>query len=388
MLAELRPPRRGDGLAAERRGGGAHAGFGARHAHEQLAVVPRAGTDRQRLSGPAVEKLERARLRRLETARGLRRRRRRELERDLGDHAERAERAGHQARHVVAGDVLHHAAAEGERLAAPVEKLHAEHKVAQRAGACAAGAREASRDAAAERGGGAEMRRLERQALAVRLQCALKLGERRAAARRHDQLGRLVIDDAGVAARVEHLAARRVAVEILGAAAAQAQGAAERRSFANRLGEGFDQKRASSGCGSTPRCTRMRPYSAQRASVGMALPGLSRPSGSKARFTPWKSSSSPAPNCTHIWFTFSTPTPCSPVIVPPTATHFSSTSAAKSSVRCSSSALFASKRMSGCRLPSPAWNTFGQRKPYFFSISPMKASTSPRRLRGMVPSMQ
>ena len=63
------------------------------------------------------------------------RRARQHLERDFGDQAERAERAGEQARHVVAGDVLHHLAAEAERAAAAVEQLHAEHEVAHRAGA-------------------------------------------------------------------------------------------------------------------------------------------------------------------------------------------------------------------------------------------------------------
>src|SRR5258708_3769255 len=98
----------------------------------------------------------------------------------------------------------------------------------------------------------------------------------------------------------------------------------------------------------------MRPYSAQRASVGTALPGLSRRAGSNAAFTARNISSSSGWNCTHIWLIFSTPTPCSPVMVPPTSMHFSSTSAANSSVRRSSSASFASNRISGCRLPSPA----------------------------------
>src|SRR5205814_8491108 len=132
---------------------------------------------------------------------------------------------------------------------------------------------------------------------------------------------------AGVAARIEQLAARRVAVEVLAAAAAQLQRCFPLGGIADPFADVLEsQNRGSSACASAPPRTCMRPYSEQRASVGTALPGLSRPRASKARFTAWKHSSSPAPNCTHIWLIFSTPTPCSPVMVPPTATHFSSTS--------------------------------------------------------------
>src|SRR5687767_4640690 len=122
------------------------------------------------------------------------------------------------------------------------------------------------------------MRRLERQALAVRLQRRFDLGERSAAARRQHELARLVGDDARVAARIEELAARRVAVEVLAAAAAQEERRRLSRRRADALLElGQAQNRGSSGCAVFPPCTRMRPYSAQRASVGTALPGLSRP---------------------------------------------------------------------------------------------------------------
>src|SRR3989442_13173490 len=49
---------------------------------------------------------------------------------------------------------------------------------------------------------------------------------------------------------------------------------------------------------------------------------------------------------------FSTPTPCSPVTVPPMATLVSRMSAPNSSQRCSSSGSLASNRISACRLPS------------------------------------
>ncbi|MNF08767.1 hypothetical protein D3C80_2092710 [compost metagenome] len=69
------------------------------------------------------------------------------------------------------------------------------------------------------------------------------------------------------------------------------------------------------------------------------------------------------------------------------ATLVSRMSAPNSSQRCSWSASLASNRISGCRLPSPAWNTLAQRNWYFFSISWMARRMSARRLRGMVESM-
>ncbi|MCY1374205.1 hypothetical protein D9M69_615320 [compost metagenome] len=119
----------------------------------------------------------------------------------------------------------------------------------------------------------------------------------------------------------------------------------------------------------------------------MTLPGFSSDLVSKARFTLNICSFSSGENCTHMLLSFSTPTPCSPVTVPPMATLVSRMSAPKSSQRCNWSASFASNRISGCRLPSPAWNTLAQRRPYFFSISAIASRMSARRLRGMVESM-
>ena len=76
---------------------------------------------------------------------------------------------------------------------------------------------------AADGGSAAEGRRLEGQELASRRQRRFDFGQRRAAARGDDQFGRLVADDAAVAARIEHLARQRAAVEVLAAAAADAQ---------------------------------------------------------------------------------------------------------------------------------------------------------------------
>ena len=87
------------------------------------------------------------------------------------------------------------------------------------------------------------------------------------------------------------------------------------------------QNRGRSANGSRPSRTCIRPYSAQRLKVGITLPGLRSPFGSKASFTAAKAARSASENCTHIELIFSSPTPCSPVMVPPTAMHSSRISA-------------------------------------------------------------
>jgi hypothetical protein len=67
------------------------------------------------------------------------------------------------------------------------------------------------------------------------------------------------------------------------------------------------QKRGMSGYGTWPLLTFMRPYSAQRLSVGIALPGLSSPGGSKAALTRKNWRTSAVVNCAHIWLIFSSP---------------------------------------------------------------------------------
>ena len=78
---------------------------------------------------------------------------------------------------------------------------------------------------------------------------------------------------------------------------------------------------------------------------------------------PRKRSSTTGGNCAHMPPIFSMPTPCSPVIVPPTSMHNCRMRSPNSTVRSLSPGLFASNRISGCRLPSPAWNTFAHGSP-------------------------
>ncbi len=55
-------------------------------------------------------------------------------------------------------------------------------------------------------------------------------------------------------------------------------------------------------------------------------------------------------------------TPCSPVMVPPTSMHSLRMREPKRTARCNCASSAASNMISGCRLPSPAWNTLGQDK--------------------------
>ena len=67
--------------------------------------------------------------------------------------------------------------------------------------------------------------------------------------------------------------------------------------MARRFGAaGVSQNLGSSGNGSLPWCTCMAPSSAQRCSVGTALPGFRRPCESKAAFKAWNWASSGAAN--------------------------------------------------------------------------------------------
>ncbi len=81
------------------------------------------------------------------------------------------------------------------------------------------------------------MRRLEGEHLAAFAHRRLDFREPRAATRGDHQLRGLVGDDAAVAAGIEHLAFERLAVKILGAAAAQAQRAPGAARRAYRLGQ-------------------------------------------------------------------------------------------------------------------------------------------------------
>ena len=211
-------------------------------AHVQHALRVGGRRQRQRLATPLVHLVDRLVCRELERARRLGLGQRQALERNLGDHAERAHRTGHQACDVEARDVLHHPTAEREVVAAPVDDADPQHEVARRPGIRATRTRQARGDRAAERRAGAETRRLEGEHLPCRRHRRIDLVERRARPRGDDELRRLVLDDAGVGPRVERLAARRLAEERLGAPAANRERSARRGGRADaRLPGGEDR---------------------------------------------------------------------------------------------------------------------------------------------------
>jgi hypothetical protein len=130
---------------------------------------------------------------------------RQHLDGQLENQPERSKRTRHQPGYVIARDVLHDLAAERQHLALAVHDDGAEHEVACRARRMTARTSNASRNAAVERGLRAEVRRLESKHLVVFGKHRFDFEERRAGARRDDQFGRIVGDDAAMRARVEDL---------------------------------------------------------------------------------------------------------------------------------------------------------------------------------------
>ena len=132
------------------------------------------------------------------------------LDGDVGHGGERAPGAGQHLAHVVAGDVLHHAAARLDGLGAAGHRGDAEEMVARGAGLDAARAGQIGRDRAADgalAGRAAEQRaivhRLEGELLVVLVQQRLDLGQRRAGFGREHQFFRLVQRDAGKPRQIE-----------------------------------------------------------------------------------------------------------------------------------------------------------------------------------------
>jgi hypothetical protein len=116
---------------------------------------------------------------------------------------------------------------------------------------------------------------------------------------------------------------------------------------------------------SAGRCTCMRPNSAQRCSVGTALPGFSRPAGSNAAFTRWNSVQFVRRELhAHLVDLLD----ADAVLAGDGAADLDAQprmSAPNASARSSSSGSLASNRISGCRLPSPAWNTLAHAQAVF-----------------------
>ncbi len=137
---------------------------------------------------------------------------RQHLDADLGQRRERAVRAGHQLREIVAGDVLHHPPAGLEDLAKSAHGFETEEVIARRALANAARPREIASEHAAQSRRlvvGAEQRApiagLESEHLTRAIERRFDLAERRRRAGGQHQLRRLVIANARERAEIEHM---------------------------------------------------------------------------------------------------------------------------------------------------------------------------------------
>ena len=126
------------------------------------------------------------------------------------------------------------------------------------------------------------------------------------------------------------------------------------------------------------------------ASVGTALPGLSRPCGSNARLDAEEALElGRARTARTCRASFSTPTPCSPVIVPPTSMHSSRMRSPNAS--CARMLARACWRRTGsadagCRRPR---GTRSRSEPELVRPAPRCApARAAARARGIVPSMQ
>ena len=123
-------------LSAQAQAGGLYGGTGTAQTQIQRAAAafflqPVTGVQRQRLAAPLVEPLQRLLLAAVVKAqRGLGRGHRQHLEADLGNQAQRAPAACHQARDVIARHVLHDLAAIAQHFALAVDHLQPQYKVA------------------------------------------------------------------------------------------------------------------------------------------------------------------------------------------------------------------------------------------------------------------
>ncbi len=262
--------------------------------------MPTRGRDWQRLTGPRIHPLQRTRRINFKSERVLGRRGRKDLDGNIDDQAQSSQRAGVQTGHVIAGNVFHDCSTKAQRRALIVQHGHAQYKVFHRASSRTPWAGQARGHHATDGAAPIKARGLKCQHLLGLGQHALDLGNRRAASGHHDQLRGVVIHDAAVAGGVEAMRRfqRRLTIKRFAAVALDGDGLPCTARSTNGLGRlanpvggllgcggAHGQKRGRSGNFNAPRCTCIFPYSAHRDSVGMALPGLSSPAGSKARLT-------------------------------------------------------------------------------------------------------
>ncbi len=194
----------------------------AKRAHTGI-FHPIARVEWQWPAAPSIEPVQRLRLAAFKTQRGLHRSHRQHLEADLGDQAQRAHGAHHQARHVITRDVLHDLAAKGQQFTTAVDELQAQHVVAHSASRSARRTAQAAGNHAAYGRYACKMRRLKRQALTLCRQQRLEFGQPRTRAHSDHQLARLVTGHTGKRCGVKQFTLQGLPIKILAAAAANAQ---------------------------------------------------------------------------------------------------------------------------------------------------------------------
>ena len=120
--------------------------------------------------------------------------------------------------------------------------------------------------------------------------------------------------------------------------------------------------------------------------VGITLPGFASPSGSNAQRSFWNAARSGSANIFGMCCFLSTPTPCSPVIEPPSSTHALRILPDSSSAALGLALVGASSRRAGAgcrRRRGTRWPRSGRTPADSASI---RASTSGSRVRGTTPS--
>ena len=219
VVAERLPDSPVSGLAADSPRGLVDRGLRPGEAHVEPFPVVARSEDRERRPRPLRQPADRLPRRQFEHPRPVAGWAREQLERDLEEHPKGAERPRHEARDVVAGDVLHDLAAEREDVASPVQDPGPEHEVAYCAGPGPGGAAQRTGDHPADGRGVAVSRWVEWQPLMVPGERRLGLGHRGPRPHGEHELARLVVHDAAVFADPKRLPHRHAAEEALAAAA-------------------------------------------------------------------------------------------------------------------------------------------------------------------------
>ena len=225
-----------EGFPAQFAGGLKHPGLGTFEAQQQSAIEIQLAADRQLSPGQPVHRADGFVLVLLEGQGSGQRGHGNHLQGDLEHRAEAAAAAAEQARDIVAGDILHHLAAEVQDLAVVAEQLHAEHMVADGAAEGPGGSAVADCHGAAEAGVVGITRKVRRQLLPALGQYLLDLAQRGAGAGAQGQFGGLVIDDAPVPRQLQALRLGKIAKqEIVAAGAMHGDGRLARDGVAQLL---------------------------------------------------------------------------------------------------------------------------------------------------------